>query len=243
MNIIRKYLTPNKYARPEIKLDSIQKIVVHWISQPSTALNNIKYYSGIATRYGGFQAIIDHDGTIYEAMPYDEKTYGCGTLDYNNYTVLGKYLKDTYGSPNNVTFNIELCHPDLTGKPTDKTYEALLEYLVYLCTEFELDPFLDVVLHSDIVSQNVKPACHRWFVNNPSEWLKARRLVSMKMISNKEEKSWEQADGEKAIDSLVQNGLINSPEYWKTKDLKNESTPLWLYLVMSERIVNKINES
>ena len=139
MEIIEKYFTPNKYSRPQLKLHSVQKIVVHWISQPSTALNNIKYYSGIATRYGGFQAVIDHDGIIYRTLPYDEKTYGCGTTNYDDYTKLGKELKDTYGSPNNVTHNIELCHPDYTGKPTDETYNALIEYVAFLCDKFNLE--------------------------------------------------------------------------------------------------------
>lgn len=43
------------------------------------------------------------------------------------------------------------------------------------------------------------------------------------------EKPWQQKLGEKAIDNLYKKKLIDSPDIWKNKDLKNEATPLWLF--------------
>lgn len=54
-----------------------------------------------------------------------------------------------------------------------------------------------------------------------------------------EKKSWQQAQGEKAIDALSNMDLLNSPEKWKEKDLENESTPLWLLFEMARRIAEK----
>lgn len=54
-----------------------------------------------------------------------------------------------------------------------------------------------------------------------------------------QEKSWEQKLGEKAIDNLVAKGLINNPELWKSKDLKNEATPLWLFFKLYNDCTNK----
>jgi len=246
MNIIEQFIIPNKYTRPQIQLTSVQKIVIHWISQTSSAQNNIIYCSTMPTnpnpRYCGFQSVIDKDGTIYKTMPFGEKTYGCGTADYNNYTKLGKQLYDDFGSPNNVTFNIELCHPDMTGKPTVETYKGIVEYVAYLCNVFTLDPFNDVVLHSDIVSTSVKPPCHKWFYSNPSKWNSFKNEVSTLMSSNDYQNSWEQQNGEEAIDSLVQHGIINTPEMWKSKNLRDTPAPLWLFFVELDRVMNEVKK-
>lgn len=54
-----------------------------------------------------------------------------------------------------------------------------------------------------------------------------------------EKKSWQQAQGEKAIDALSNMDLLNSPEKWKEKDLENDNTPLWLFFEMARRIAEK----
>jgi flagellum-specific peptidoglycan hydrolase FlgJ len=52
-------------------------------------------------------------------------------------------------------------------------------------------------------------------------------------------KTWEYELGCKAIDELYQKGLIDSPDSWKIKDLKNELTPLWLFFEMYRRLAEK----
>lgn len=54
-----------------------------------------------------------------------------------------------------------------------------------------------------------------------------------------EEKPWEQVAGENAIDDLAKDDKLSNPEMWKSKDLVNEATPLWLFFEMLNRI-NKI---
>jgi flagellum-specific peptidoglycan hydrolase FlgJ len=51
--------------------------------------------------------------------------------------------------------------------------------------------------------------------------------------------SWEYELGCTAIDELAEKGLINNPDEWKSKDLKNEPTPLWLFFEMYNRISTK----
>ena len=52
-------------------------------------------------------------------------------------------------------------------------------------------------------------------------------------------KTWEQKAGEKAIDELAANKLLANPEDWKKEDLRNKSTPLWLFFTMINRISRK----
>lgn len=51
-------------------------------------------------------------------------------------------------------------------------------------------------------------------------------------------KTWQQEIGEKAIDELYKDELLSESEEWKKKDLTNESTPLWLFFEMMNRVKN-----
>ena len=45
MTITEMFLTPNKYSRPQIKLEKVTKIAVHYVGNPrSTAKNNRDYF-------------------------------------------------------------------------------------------------------------------------------------------------------------------------------------------------------
>lgn len=54
-----------------------------------------------------------------------------------------------------------------------------------------------------------------------------------------ENKSWQQDVGEKAIDSLAKKGLINKPDDWKAKNLKDELAPLWLIFELMNNATKK----
>jgi hypothetical protein len=49
-------------------------------------------------------------------------------------------------------------------------------------------------------------------------------------------KTWQQKLGEKALDELHEKGLVNTPDVWKARDLEEETTPLWLFFEMMNRI-------
>lgn len=51
------------------------------------------------------------------------------------------------------------------------------------------------------------------------------------------DKPWEQIMGENAIEYLVDNEIIDSPDYWKSQDLKNTPVPLWLLFEITKRIM------
>ena len=49
---------------------------------------------------------------------------------------------------------------------------------------------------------------------------------------------WQKELGEKAIDSLVKEGLVNNPETWKQS--LGEDTPQWLFWSIIDRIVKEV---
>lgn len=185
-NIIENYLTPNPYSRPQ-KPFTRKAIAIHWVANPNTtASGNRNYWENFKTgtpnpatgspTYGSAHEIIDLDGSVMLVIPKNELAYGVGSSTYTQecITKLGSY-------PNSVVYSIECTHIDWTGKMTDATYNTLIERCADICIEDNLNPYNDIWTHKGIVGWK---DCHRWFVNNPTEWAlfldRVNRSISLK---------------------------------------------------------------
>jgi N-acetylmuramoyl-L-alanine amidase len=165
--IIEKYLTPNKYSRPQIPMKNIKGIVIHWVANPNTsALANRNYFENrkyglTKILYGSAHEIIDLNGDIITCIPKNEIAYGAGSKTYLPIAIqkLGTY-------PNSCTYHIECTHIDWDGTMTDVTYKSLVNRCANLCFEYNLNPLVDLWLHEEITGK----LCHRWFVDNPDKW-------------------------------------------------------------------------
>lgn len=137
MKITEMFLTPNKYSRPQIKLERVTKIAVHYVGNPNTsAAANRNYFENQKNggKYVSSHFIVGLDGEIIQCIPLDEWSY-C-TNQANGYSI-----------------SIECCHPDLSGKFTDATEKALAELCAYLCKKFGLDPMNDIIRHYDVTGK------------------------------------------------------------------------------------------
>lgn len=166
MNVIKKFITPNKYSRPQKQINRIKGLVIHWVANPnSSAMKNVLYFENRKygkDDYGSAHEIIDLNGDIIVCIPENEISYNCGSKSYTkeSLSVLGS-------SPNYYTYSIECTHIDWDGKMTNETYKALIERCVFLCKKFNLNPLTDIWLHKEVVGWK---DCHKWFVNYPNEW-------------------------------------------------------------------------
>lgn len=180
-------ITPNKYSRPQTKIGTIKRIVIHWIGNVgTTAENNAKYFNSLKDGRGTYASshyIIGNDGVIIRCVPENEVAYHAS-------------------SANNYSIGIEVCHPDNTGKYTDAAYKALIELLVDLCNRYKLEPAQVIIRHYDVIGKD----CPRYYVKNPNEWKKLKQEVSDAM--NKDEEL------ENAVKVLREKGTINSPDVW-----------------------------
>lgn len=161
MKVVQAYLPAS--AQTGKSLTKKKGIVIHWVANPnSKAISNINYWKRLSS---GVQAhdVIDLDGTVYNAVPYNVMCYHVGSKVYTK-DALAKL--STY--PNNCTVGIECTHIDWTGKMTDATYATLVEHTADLCKKFDLTE-KDLWLHWSVVGWK---DCHRWFVNNKAEWTK-----------------------------------------------------------------------
>ncbi|MCM1523830.1 MAG: N-acetylmuramoyl-L-alanine amidase [Ruminococcus sp.] len=136
MKIEEKFLTPNKYSRPQIKLEKVTKVAVHYVGNPgSSAIANRNYFENQKTggRYVSSHFVVGLEGEIIQCIPLDEWSY-C-TNDANKYSI-----------------SIECCHPDSTGKFNEKTEQSLAELCAYLLEKFGLKTE-DIIRHYDVTGK------------------------------------------------------------------------------------------
>ena len=159
--ITEMFLTPNKYSRPQIKLEKVKKIAVHYVGNPNTsALANRNYFEGLKDQmpdktgkyclkpdgsylmYNGSKVrirsvsahfLIGLDGEIIQCIPLDEWSY-C-TNQANGYSI-----------------SIECCHPDATGKFTAATEKSLAELCAWLVEKYGL-AVDDIIRHYDVTGK------------------------------------------------------------------------------------------
>lgn len=135
--ITEMFLTPNKYSRPQIKLEKVKKIAVHYVGNPNTsALANRNYFENCGktgTRYVSSHYIIGLSGEIIQCIPLNEWSY-C-TNQANGYSI-----------------SIECCHPDATGKFTAATEKSLAELCAWLVEKYGL-AVDDIIRHYDVTGK------------------------------------------------------------------------------------------
>ena len=179
MNITIKHM-PKRINNPQTTIRP-EGIILHYIGNPGTSAKaNANYFANVQSQVS-VHYIVD-DNEIIEIIPPDRKSYGTAKKEYNE-----KYIQ------------IEMCHPDSTGKISEKT----LENTVWLCKKLIKEyGIYKVIRHYDATGKK----CPLWYVNHAAEWnlLQARILTKEERIMNFNE----------ALQRLKEKGVINSPEYW-----------------------------
>lgn len=143
-------LTPNQYSRPEISMERVKGIVIHYTANPGTsAQQNRDYFEGLKDT-GKVKAsshfVVGLEGEIIQCIPSTE-------ISYAN------------TERNGDTITIENCHPDKTGKFTSETYKSLVHLTAWLCGKFDLTVD-DVIRHYDVTGKE----CPLYYVEHEDEW-------------------------------------------------------------------------
>lgn len=164
MNLVKYYLTNNDCYRTNRTI-KVKGLMLHSVgcNQPSaTAFVKNWNKSGIKKCVHAF--IDANTGTVYQTLPWNHRGWHGG------------------GSSNNTHIGVEMCEPatirytggssfkDLnptaTKKSVLKAYNAAVELFAYLCKEYDLNPMVDIVSHSEghdlgIASNHADPE-HLW---------------------------------------------------------------------------------
>lgn len=253
--IITSLLSPNIYSRPQSKMLGIRGIGIHWVGNAnSKAINNRNYFNNLpisnkkliedakksgknpVLRYASSHEIIGLDGEVVICLPKNEVGFHVGAKSYKPRvrTLLGN-------SPNRYLYGIETCHPDWSGKFNHKTYRTLVNRVSDLLIDFDLKPSKDTLWrHWDVTGKD----CPKYYIDNPKEWDKLVADITKRYnekVNNKVEElikltlqNWQKEMGEKAVDSLNNKKIVDSPEKWKGS--LGDNVPQWLFWSIIDRI-------
>ena len=157
-------LTVNEYSRPGFAMNKINGIVIHYTANPgTTAKQNRDYFEGLKDSHqtkASSHFLIGIEGEIIQCIPSREISYASNER-------------------NSDTLSIECCHPDETGKFTDKTYNSLVAMCAWLCGEFDIK-IDNIIRHYDVTGKN----CPKYYVENEREWEKFKQDVGNYIKNN-----------------------------------------------------------
>lgn len=156
-------LDVNPYSRPGIESNGITGIVIHYTANPgSTSQENRDYFNGLQYSQetsASSNFIVGLAGEIIQCVPTWEVAYASNDRNYD-------------------TVSIEVCHPDETGKFTNKTYRSLVQLTAWLCVKFDLTED-DVIRHYDVTGKN----CPKYFVEHEDAWADFKANVGLAIRS------------------------------------------------------------
>jgi len=164
-------LEPREWGRPQLRMRSVDVIVLHWVGNPGTSAEfNRRYFDTQTERRASAHYIIDAT-EIIRCIPEDEVAYHCGTAigTYTPWTVSrwGEEHANWY------CLGVEHCHPDWTGIWDRAVVQQSQILVAGLCVRYGLNPFTDVVLHHTITGKE----CPRDLVRHPEKLTAYRAAV------------------------------------------------------------------
>ena len=132
-------LTINDWSRPGIKVDSIDKIVVHYLGNPeTTAQQNHDYFQSLKNLQNMCMSanyVVGTNGEIIQCVPDGEVAWASNEANY-------------------YSISIENCHLDSTGKFTDSTYWSDVHLVAYLTEKYGLGRD-DIIRHYEQFKDDV----------------------------------------------------------------------------------------
>ena len=143
MEIVRLHI-PRRVNAPGTAIVP-KELILHYIGNPgTTARQNASYFAHVNSQTS-VHYIVD-DGEIIEIIPPDQKSYGTSSREHNERGI-----------------QIEMCHPDASGR----IEEAVLEKVVWLCREL-MDRYgiTEIIRHYDVTGKR----CPAPMVDNPTLW-------------------------------------------------------------------------
>lgn len=151
-------LTPNEYSRPQIPIESVNYIAIHYTANPgATAIANRNYFENLANTHDtkvSSHFVVGLDGEVVQCIHTSEMSYATNSRNVD-------------------TISIECCHLDETGKFNDSTYDSVVKLTAWLCVRFGLTSE-NVIRHYDVTGKD----CPKYYVENPDAWLQMKADIA-----------------------------------------------------------------
>lgn len=154
-------LTPNEYSRPQIAIDSVNYIAIHYTANPgAAAIANRNYFENLAVTQqtkASSHFVVGLEGEVVQCIPTSEMSYATNERNVD-------------------TLSIECCHADETGLFNDSTYDSVVKLTAWLCTRFGLTEE-NVIRHYDVTGKN----CPKYYVENPDAWMQMKADIASRI--------------------------------------------------------------
>lgn len=166
--ITKEYLTPNKFSRPQDKLEEVNAVVIHYTANPGAgAEGNRNYFENLKDAgsnpeqtYASSHFIVGLEGEIIQCIPLREIAYASNERNAD-------------------TISIECCHPDESGKFNKETYDSLVALTSWLLTRYELKKG-DIIRHYDVTGK----ICPKYYVEHEDAWKQLKEDVILHIKEN-----------------------------------------------------------
>lgn len=160
MNIKQELITPNEFTRPQIKMQKVNAVAVHYAGDPGASAQNIRdYFNGTCVqqkRYASCHYSVGMQGEVIQLIPETEWSY-------------------CTNQRNKDTISIETCHADATGKFTTAAETSLVELAAQICKRYGLNPLSGgVIRHYDVTGK----VCPKYYVDHPDAWTAFKTAVA-----------------------------------------------------------------
>lgn len=143
-------LTSNEYSRPQIAMNEVKYIAIHYTANPgATAMDNRNYFENLASTHEtkvSSHFVVGLEGEVVQCIPTAEISYATNERNVD-------------------TISIECCHMDETGVFEQATYDSVVKLAAWLCTRFNLTEE-NVIRHYDVTGKN----CPKYYVEHSDAW-------------------------------------------------------------------------
>ncbi|MDO4308797.1 MAG: peptidoglycan recognition family protein [Eubacteriales bacterium] len=151
-------LTPNEYSRPQIGIEYVNYIAIHYTANPgSTAQANRNYFENLAATHEtkvSSHFVVGLEGEVIQCIPTSEMSYATNSRNVDS-------------------VSIECCHMDETGVFENATYQSVVKLAAWLCTRFGLTEE-NVIRHYDVTGKS----CPKYYVDHPEAWTQMKADIA-----------------------------------------------------------------
>ena len=151
-------LTPNSYSRPQISMEQVNYIAIHYTANPgATAQNNRDYFENLSISHEAKVSchfVVGLEGEVIQCIPTSEMSYATNSRNVDS-------------------ISIECCHKDDTGVFEQETYDSVVKLAAWLCARFGLTSE-QVIRHYDVTGKE----CPKYYVDHPDAWEQMKADIS-----------------------------------------------------------------
>ena len=157
-------LTPNEYSRPQLPLNEVDYIAIHYTANPgATAQNNRDYFENLSVTHEAKVSshfVVGLEGEVIQCIPTSEMSYATNSRNVD-------------------TISIECCHNDDTGVFEQATYNSVVKLTAWLCARFGLTSE-QVIRHYDVTGKE----CPKYYVDYPEAWEQMKEDIAAQITAD-----------------------------------------------------------